>query len=249
LPNFFSKINHSQNILYEILTQDKPFCQTFSLIDKLVNLCYNTVTTGVIYVKFVAATTFADQADIRRQICHVFVEGFYWQLKMLEDDKPTLRAAFEHMFDLSKFYIAEEDGVVASVCCIRGGGEAAVALDATIFRKHMGFFTGSIAFWVLNKNIVKKVFPVDIPQNYGVIDMVSVNPAYAGRGVTKALLTDAMKKSPYDGFILEVLGNNENAIKLYEKLGFTTICRVKGPMFSGAKQIMYMKYDKPEENA
>jgi len=195
-------------------------------------------------MEFTTPSAFADQADIRRQICHVFIEGFYWQLKMLEEDKPTLRAAFEHMFDLSKFYIAAEDSTVASVCCIRGGDEAAVALDAAILRKQMGFFTGSIAFWVLNKNIVKKVYPVEIPQNYGVIDMVSANPAYAGRGVTKALLTDAMKKSPYDGFILEVLGNNENAIKLYEKLGFATICRVKGPMFSGAKQIMYMKYDK-----
>jgi len=58
-----------------------------------------------------------------------------------------------------------------------------------------------------------------------------------------------MKKSTYDGFILEVLGNNENAIKLYEKLGFATICRVKGPMFSGIKHILYMKYDKSEETA
>jgi len=81
-------------------------------------------------MEFTMPSAFADQADVRRQVCHVFVEGFYSQLKLLEKDKPTLRAAFEHVFDLSKFYIAAEDGVIASVCCIRGGTEKAIALDA-----------------------------------------------------------------------------------------------------------------------
>ena len=200
-------------------------------------------------MEFITADKLADAADAHRQISRVFVDGFYWQLKTLEKDKTLLYAAFDGVFDLAKFHVAVADGEIAAMFGIHDGVSKPIAISASDLRKTLGAITGRIAYWSLNRYTVNKVFPVDIPPNYGVIDFVAANPAFAGKGIAKALMANAMEKSAYRGFILEVLGNNENAIKLYEKLGFVEVKRVRAPLLAGSKFVLYMKYDKPEETA
>jgi len=198
-------------------------------------------------MEFVRTDKLKDEADTRHQVSLVFVEGFYSLLKVFGKDKTRLIKAFEHMFDLSKFYVAVNDGEIVSLCGVDNGKSKPVALNLDILRKHLGRLRGRWAFWMLNKFIVNKIYPVDIPSNYGTIEFVSAKPSFTGKGITKSLMTHVMGKLDYAGFILEVLGDNTRAIKLYEKLGFSEIHRVKGPKFSGIDSIMYMKYEKTPE--
>ena len=65
----------------------------------------------------------------------------------------------------------------------------------------------------------------------GYLDYLTTDPACRGKGVATQLLLRARDYFPYARLSFEVLSKNENAIRLYKKLGFQQV-KVKNDPFA-----------------
>lgn len=164
----------------------------------------------------------ADQLnfDPRMQMADILVEAFYHHFVYFSKDKQKLANSFAPAFDLSAFYVAVENGQVASLTGVTDKKSPALNLDKKHLRKELGFIRGTLAYIMLNKMMVAKPYPFTVEKDTGVIDFVASSPNFRGRGITYQLMNHAMKTSGYKRYILEVVDNNTPAIRLYQKLGF-----------------------------
>jgi len=181
--------------------------------------------------------------DPRAQMADILVEGFYEHFRHFSKDKGKLARAFATAFDLSVFYVAVEDGKIASFIGVTEKKSPALNLDKKVFRKELGFIMGSLAYKMLNKMMVAKPYPFPIEKGTGVIDFVATSPDFRGRGATFELMNHAMKSAGYKRYILEVVDNNVPAIGLYKKLGFKefTTAPEKHPKQAGFDYYSYME--------
>ncbi len=101
-------------------------------------------------------------------------------------------------------------------------GEAFLVAEAD--SKVVGYVMSRVerGFGYLRKSLYKKL---------GHIISIAVMPEYRGRGIGYALMSEALKKlKEFYGVkevYLEVRVSNEPAIRLYEKLGFKKVQRIK----------------------
>ena len=183
--------------------------------------------------------------DPRPQMGMIFADGFYQWLKVFSKDKERLAGAFAHIFDLSCFYLAMQDGEIAALAACTGGKPPPIRLDKKILRRTLGLLRGSLAFVMLNKHLVNHTYPFALSPQTGSIEFVATAPAHRGKGAAHALIEQMMHILPYDEYILEVADNNSSAIRLYEKLGFAAFKRTPAPKGSGMTHFVYMKRDRP----
>ncbi|MDR1589443.1 MAG: GNAT family N-acetyltransferase [Oscillospiraceae bacterium] len=181
--------------------------------------------------------------DAREQISSVFAEGFYQWLKYFSKDKGKLAKALEHMFDLSKVWVAVDGNAVAGITTCTDGITPPVCLDKKELRHHFGLVRGSIAFKMLKVFLQEHKYPFSIAPDTGSIEFVATAPDYRGKGVAFALIEHIMKAEGYAIYVLEVADTNETAYRLYERLGFKEFMRVqeKHPKQSGFNYYVYMR--------
>ncbi len=182
----------------------------------------------------------------RIKISEVFVEGFYQWLKFFSKDKAKLAHAFEHMFNLSVFYVAVIDDEVAGIAACADESSSSIRLEKAESKKHLGLIKGSIAFRILKRELEDKQYPFTIEKGMGMIEFVATSAKHRGKGVATAILNNIFDYTAYSVFALEVADTNENAVRLYEKLGFAEFMRVKHKHSkqSGINHLVYMKYFK-----
>jgi len=179
--------------------------------------------------------------DVKKQMSRLFVEGFYKDLKWFSKDMERLIEAFEHIFLVEHFYVAINDGKVASMVALTGGKIPLVALDKKILRKHLGFLRGSFAYLSLTKFLVNRTYPFPVGEKVGNFEFVATASEFRSQGVAFGLMKHLRDATDYESFVLEVAKSNTPARKLYEqKLGFSEFCRVKGAMGSG--DLLYLGY-------
>ena len=184
----------------------------------------------------------ADKLDFepRTQLSRVFVEGFYDWIRHFHKDKDMLVKTFTHIFHLKHFYVAlDGDKIAAMVACTQGF--APISLDRKIFVQVLGFFRGHITYFMLKRHMVRNAYPFSLGSATGSIEFVATAPEYRGKGAAFGLLSHVMELLPFSEYVLEVVDNNAPAIRLYEKLGFSELMRIPGPMGSGIKHLVYMK--------
>jgi len=180
--------------------------------------------------------------DPREQMGRIFAHGFYDHgLHALSKDKAVLAKAFEHVFDLDKFYVAVEDGVIMGFVGCSDKKPAPIKPDKKIFVEHFGFLRGNIGFKMVDKYMVNNKYPFELTPQTGSIDFVATAPEHMGKGVGFSLLSQVMDDSPFSEHVLEVLDTNTSAVRLYEKLGFREVKRAIAPKGSGAKYFVYMR--------
>ncbi|MFT4143703.1 MAG: N-acetyltransferase [Mobilitalea sp.] len=186
------------------------------------------------------------EGNIKKQISEIFVEGFWQWLKYFSKDKTRLINAFEHIFQLDSFYVAILDEKVVGITACTNGKKPCVHLQAKVLRKNLGFVAGSIAASVLRKELENHPYPFELEPTTGSIEFVATHMDYRGKGVASTLIEEIIKNNEYKEFVLEVADTNTNAVKLYEKLGFVEIKRVKmhNSKRSGINFLVYMKYIK-----
>ena len=185
----------------------------------------------------------ADQLpfDPRPQMSMIFADGFYMWLRFFSKDKAKLARAFAHIFDLSHFYVAIQDGEVAALVSSTAGNISQIKLDKKTLYRELGCIRGHIAYAALTKNLVNHVYPFELPPQTGTIEFVATAPAFRGKGVAQGLIAHVMENMPYAEYMLEVADNNDTALRLYEKLGFIAFMRTSAPIGSGFKHYVYMK--------
>ena len=177
----------------------------------------------------------------REQMSVIFADGFYQWLKYFSKDKTRLAKAFEHIFDLDRFYVAFENDIIACIIACGDQNPPPISLDKKILSKELGFLRGRIAYKMLNKHIVNHSYPFDFSPETGVIEFVATAPGFRGQGIAGRLLAHVMEVSPYDEFILEVADTNTSAVHTYEKAGFIEFIREPAPKNSGFNYFVYMK--------
>ena len=176
----------------------------------------------------------------RDQMSEIFVEGFYTWISRFSKDKALLKSVFEHMFLPENFFLAYDGSKVTAMLAITKG-VSPISLNRRIFVEHMGFFKGNIAYFLLRHYMVRNHYPFPLAPTTGIIEFVATHPDYRGQGIAGELMERAMCESPYTSFILEVADTNISAMKLYTRLGFREMMRIKAPRRSGVNFFLYMR--------
>lgn len=181
--------------------------------------------------------------DTKIKISEIFVEGFHQWLIFFSKDKDKLIKAFSHMFNLEVFYIAVIDEEIAGITACTDGKVPSVHLSRKELKKHLGFFKGTITYFILKREFELKVYPFEITEGMGLVEFVATSNKYRGQGVASAIMKHIFASTPYDVYALEVADTNTKAVKLYEKLGYSEFLRVKQKHSkqSGVNHLVYMK--------
>jgi len=165
--------------------------------------------------------------DPRPQMSRIFAEGFYEHgLKHFTKDKSKLGKALSHIFELDSFFVAvENDEIMALIGCT-DKKPPPIKLDKKILIQELGIIRGRIAYWGLNKYMVNHAYPFELSEQTGSIEFVATAPEHRGKGAAYGLLSHVMEILPYSEYVLEVVGDNTPAIRLYEKLGYSEFMRI-----------------------
>lgn len=182
--------------------------------------------------------------DTRIKISKIFVDGFFQWLKFFSKDKDKLTKALSHMFNLEVFYIAVIDSEIVGISACTDGEVSSVQLKSQELKKYLGRVMGSITHFVLKREFEQKSYPFEITKDMGVVEFVATSTEYRGQGVASAIIKHIFGSTPYDAYALEVADTNTQAVKLYEKLGYSEFLRIKQKYSkqSGIDYLVYMKY-------
>jgi ribosomal protein S18 acetylase RimI-like enzyme len=182
-------------------------------------------------------------AELKPQICRVFVDGFYQWLRYFSKSKEKLCRTLTHIFNADCFFVAVEKGEIVGITACVAKGEKCVRLNRREFTKYLGFVRGSIAYAMLHKEFEMKTYPIQIGENMGAIEFVAVLSERRGKGVAAGLIRHIFSVTDFREYILEVADTNTAAVRLYSRLGFTETLRVpqKHTKQSGINALVYMK--------
>lgn len=196
-----------------------------------------------INIKVMRADSIGESDNTREQISKIFVEGFNQWLTYFSKDEDKLIRTFSHMFKLDCFYIAVVNGKIAGIAACTDGKKPCVKLNPKECRKHLGFVMGSIACYVLKKEFENHPYPFKLEPHTGSVEFVATGRDYRSMGIASSIIKHIFNNTDYTEYVLEVADTNENAVKLYTKLGFEEFTRVKmkNPKRSGVNHLVYMK--------
>lgn len=182
----------------------------------------------------------------KKQISKVFIDGFGKELEFFSKNNEKLISACEHMFLLEAFYVALIDGEVAGIAACTDGTNPSVKIDVKQFRKHLGFYKGTLAGFLLKPQFEDHPYPFVMESGMASVEFVATSNQYRRKGVAATIIKHIMSVQDDREFVLEVADINTGAIDLYRKLGFEELMRVKHKykLFSGIHYLVYMKYTK-----
>jgi ribosomal protein S18 acetylase RimI-like enzyme len=162
------------------------------------------------------ASEFGD--NIREKLGELYVNAFYDNvLKFFSRNKAKLIKIFACIFLLDCFYVAMiDDEIIGMVACM-GKDDSCIKLDLKTIIKHIGLLGGLIInFWL--KQFLK-VSP-EHDEKTALVECLAIDTKHLRKGVASTLVKSLFKLTEYKNYILEVIGTNKEAIKLYSKLGF-----------------------------
>ncbi|MHA6630380.1 GNAT family N-acetyltransferase [Pseudonocardia sichuanensis] len=181
--------------------------------------------------------------DVRDEVADVILDGFFAQLSFVTKDRSKLVTAFRDDIRADMFYVAELDGAIVGVlACSNNTGRALVA-NTVSFRRAMGLVRGTVAARVLAREF-NAALPYD--DDTGYVEWVATSEHARGRGVSTALFRHVMQHPRYRALVLEVVDVNDNARRLYAKLGFVEYDRkpARGVEKWTFKERIYMRWTK-----
>lgn len=183
------------------------------------------------------------ERDVRDEVSALLVEGFFPKLAYFTKDRGKLAAAFRDGFRADMFYVAELDGAIVGILGCSIDTRRALVARKTSLRRGLGFLTGSIAYAALKRSFNS---PLRYGPGNGYIEWVATAERARGRGVSTALFHHVMDRAGYGSLTLEVLDFNENAFRLYRKLGFVEYDRkpARGMEKQMFKERILMRWDK-----
>ncbi len=182
----------------------------------------------------------------RKEVTEVFVDAYYDSLTFLSKDKSKLNKALEHMFVADVFFVALDQEKVVGILACSNNRNRALQLCKKELVNFFGVVKGTVAYYSMKKIFHK---PLNYSDHMTYIECVATSPLARGKGVATQLMEYVYHQLPYTEYILEVVNSNENAIRLYEKLGYVEFKRKKAkfPKIMGFEYAAYMKKIKNRE--
>ena len=127
------------------------------------------------------------------------------------------------LFSFGNTLVAEENGELLAILCFR---ETKVAPWNTPKITERFVETGEPLpenFARANEKYMQKITDAELPKNAVEIEFLATAPEARGRGIASELFAHLKNPEKYAELHLDVLANNENAIRLYEKQGFKKV--------------------------
>jgi len=185
--------------------------------------------------------------DPRPELSRIFVEGFYSWINRFNKDKEQLKAMFAHVFNLDQFYVAVEGRIIAAMtACTRSSSP--ISLRREVFVEKLGLICGTITYLRIKRNMVRNSYPFNLSPQTGSIEFVACAPEFQQMGITRELILYTMEANPYNAYVLEVADTNVFAVRLYTRLGYKEIKRIKAPSpkRNGVNYFLYMRKEMEE---
>jgi ribosomal protein S18 acetylase RimI-like enzyme len=184
--------------------------------------------------------------NTRKKVSEIFVDGFGKELRFFSKDSQQLAKALEHLFVLDVFYVAIIDGEIAGITACTNGPMTSTVSNRKELIRHLGLVKGTIASYAFKREFEK--LPIEVGDRIASVEFVATASKYRGKGVATALMNHLFALPQYEEYVLEVANTNTNAVRLYEKLGYTEFKRIKQKhsKISGVNYLVYMKYLKSQ---
>jgi len=176
------------------------------------------------------------------RIAQTIAYSFEKDFSGLAKDMECIAKVLENGLDTSRFLVAEQDGKIVGVIACSDCTGRALNITKKDCKNHLGFIRGFIAFQVFYEEFLK---PLTYPQTTCYMEVLGVLKEARGQGIGKAMLEKIITvNSGYSEYILNVVENNINAIRIYENFGFVEYERIpyKWAKQSGIKAKIWMRY-------
>ncbi len=181
------------------------------------------------------------KGDYTTQVSKIFIDSFGHMFKDFTEDTKALQECFEKSLITSMIYVALDNDKVVGFIAVSTNKSRVLNFNTKAFVKHFGRIRGNIFCVQLNMIMGKPAVKND---NECYIDFAAVDKEYRNEGVATILFNYVHENETYDEYNLDVLSKNENAIKLYEKLGYEVI-KVKKNLITNLNALgdmVIMKY-------
>lgn len=155
------------------------------------------------------------------QTAEIFAASFLDAFSFISHNVDAVADAIEHSFLLEHFYVALLEDNVVGIAAFSTAKERAHRFRRDVLVSHWGLIRGSIAYFRLRDMLER---PLNLKEHQCYIESVATDSAYRGMGISTQLQLHLLHTLPYSEFFLEVAETNFNAIRLFEKLGFS-ICQ------------------------
>jgi ribosomal protein S18 acetylase RimI-like enzyme len=129
---------------------------------------------------------------------------------------------------LDCFYVGIIDNEIAGMMACVDKEHYCTDHDRKTLIKNLGLIKGLLANMIFTKYFNKyPKYPVEIDEKTGSIEFVATNKKYRKRGIASSIMEYIFSLGTYEKFILEVADTNEQAFRLYKKLGYNEVYRIK----------------------
>lgn len=152
----------------------------------------------------------------KREAVEIFMEGFGHMMTFSKDQNAT-KALFLEALNPVYFYAYIEKETVLGIMGIGTNKIRPVKFHEDLCKKLFGKIKGKIISMQMNAIFQSKTVTEDADLY---IDTLAVAKQARGKGIGTKLIQYAFALPEYKNYYIEVLSKNENAKKLYEKLGF-----------------------------
>ena len=133
-------------------------------------------------------------------------------------DKNLKKQLFLEIFSPNLFLCYVEDDKVLGLMGLGTNKVRPINFKKEICQKYFGKFKGFIISKQMN-GIFQKIAVKNENELY--LDTLVTHPSYRNKGIGTSLINKACKYGSYETIVTEVFSKNLNAIKFYEKNGFT----------------------------
>ncbi|MFD2505014.1 GNAT family N-acetyltransferase [Paenibacillus septentrionalis] len=153
-------------------------------------------------------------------MAEIFADCFSQWLTYFSKDRDVIVRAFAHMFVLDQFYVALAGDRVAAFGACTDCHSFSLQLQSAPLRRHLGWYKGSMAALILKREFQKPF--VNPPAETGSVEFIGTALSFRGQGAASAVIRHMLENLPYRNYLIEeVADTNIQAIRLYEKLGFS----------------------------
>ena len=124
------------------------------------------------------------------------------------------------LFSFNRTLVADENGQLDGILCYRTSDVAPWDKEAVKERFEKTGVELPAEFERANDNYMKKITDAELPEGAAEIEFLATAPEARGKGIATKLINKLKDSGEFKELHLDVLGNNENALNLYKKLGF-----------------------------
>jgi len=158
---------------------------------------------------------------IRERLSEIYVNAFYDDiLKYFSKDKAKLKKVFACGFLPEYFHVAVMDNEIVGMVACMGKDKICIKHNIKTLVKYLGIFKGLLTYFGLKQFI--KEFP-KLDENTALLEYLATDTKHLREGVATTLIKSLFALPEYKYYLLEVMGTNTKAIKLYTNIGFEAV--------------------------